>query len=63
MRLEISYVGNGKSRIYYVTEATAGRPRKGDAIKKSKKPFATGKNRQETINDYLAQIGFTPHNA
>jgi len=59
MRVEVSYEGVAKNRIYYATPATAGRPRKGMAIKKSKKPFATGKTRSEAIQNLLDLIGFT----
>ena len=62
MRLEVSYVGVAKNRVYFVTEAKQGRPRKETAITKSKKPFATGGTRDEAINAYKDLVGFTPHN-
>lgn len=63
MRIEVSYVGVAKNRVYYATPVTAGRPRKGAAITKSKKDFATGATRAEAIQNLLEKIGFVPHNA
>jgi hypothetical protein len=63
MRIELSYTGVAKNRVYFATEAKAGRPRKTKEIVKSKKVFATGSNRSEAISNYLAKVGFTPANA
>lgn len=60
MRVEVSYTGVAKNRVYFATEATAGRPRKTAAIVKSKKVFATGATRSEAITKYLDMVGFQP---
>lgn len=60
MRVEVSYVGVAKNRVYYATPATQGRPRKTDAIVKSKKVFATGSTRSEAIENLKDAVGFVP---
>lgn len=60
MRIELSYTGVAKNRVYYATEAKQGRPRKTAAITKSRKPFATGKTRTEAINGLLEMLGRAP---
>lgn len=60
MRIEISYEGVAKNRVYYATPLTQGRPRKTKAILKSKKPFATGSTRSEAIQNLLNEVGFVP---
>jgi len=58
VKLEIAYKGVGRNRTYYVTKATAGRPRHSDAIIKSKKMFATGATRSEAIANFMEMSGF-----
>jgi hypothetical protein len=60
VRIELSYTGVGRNRVYYATEAKAGRPRKSAAIVKSKKVFATGSTKDEAITNYLEMVGFQP---
>jgi hypothetical protein len=63
MRIELTYKGVAKNRVYYATPVKQGRPRKSEEIIKSRKPFATGKTRQEAISNLLEKVGFVPHNA
>lgn len=63
MRIELTYKGVAKNRVYYATPVTQGRPRKTEEIVKSKKPFATGSTREEAINNLLKEVEFVPHNA
>lgn len=58
MKIDLTWEGVAKNRVYYATPYSAGRPRKTLAIKKSKKPFATGKTRTEAIQNLLDLIGF-----
>jgi hypothetical protein len=60
LRVEVTYKGVARNRIYYATPATAGRPRKTDEILKSRKPFATGETRNEAVQNLLDLIGFVP---
>jgi hypothetical protein len=60
MRVEVSYVGVAKNRVYYATPATQGRPRKNAAITKSRKVFATGSTRSEAIENLKSAVGFVP---
>jgi len=61
MRIEISHNGKvGKHRIYYATSYSSGRPRRSDAIERSKKLFVTGNSRREVIEKYKEAVGFTP---
>ena len=60
MRIEVSYKGVAKNRVYFATEAKAGRPRKTAEIVKSKKVFATGATRNEAVNNLLEKVGFVP---
>lgn len=60
MRIETSYVGVARNRVYYATPVTAGRPRKSAAITKTKKVFATGATRSEAVQNLLDEIGFVP---
>ena len=62
MRIELSYRGVAKNRVYYATPVTQGRPRKTAEIIKSKKPFATGNTRQEAVQNLLNEVGFVPFN-
>ena len=62
MRIELTYKGVAKNRVYFATEAKAGRPRKTAEIVKSKKTFATGATRSEAISNYLSLVGFEPAN-
>jgi len=62
MRIEVTYKGVAKNRVYFATPATAGRPRKTREIIKSKKPFATGSTRSEAIKNLLDEVGFEPTN-
>lgn len=61
MRIELSWSGVASNRVYFATEAKQGRPRKTDAISKSRKPFATGATKQEAIDKFLDMVGFVPH--
>jgi len=63
MRIELTYKGVAKNRVYYATPVTQGRPRKTAEITKSRKPFATGATKQEAISNLLEKVGFVPHNA
>ena len=63
MRIEVSFKGVARNRVYFATEATAGRPRKTAEIVKSKKPFATGATRSEAISNLLEKVGFEPSNS
>ena len=63
MRIELSYTGVARNRVYFATEATAGRPRKTAGIVKSKKVFATGSTRTEAITNLLEKVNFTPANS
>lgn len=63
MRVEVTYKGVAKNRVYYATPVTQGRPRKTAEIIKSSKPFATGATRTEAIQNLLDLVGFVPHNA
>jgi hypothetical protein len=62
MRIELTHKGVAKNRVYFATEAKAGRPRKTKEIVKSKKVFATGKTRDEAIQNFLEATGFEPAN-
>jgi 3-isopropylmalate dehydratase small subunit len=62
MRIEVTFKGVAKNRVYYATPVTQGRPRKTAEIIKSKKPFATGSTRQEAVQSLLTLVGFVPHN-
>ena len=62
MRIEVTYKGVAKNRVYYATPVTQGRPRKTAEIIKSKKPFATGNTRQEAVQNLLNEVGFVPFN-
>ncbi len=62
MRIELSYRGVAKNRVYYATPVTQGRPRKTAEIIKSKKPFATGSTREEAVQNLLTEVGFVPFN-
>lgn len=63
MRIEVTYKGVAKNRVYYATPVTQGRPRKTAEIVKSRKPFATGSTKDEAVKNLLSEIGFIPHNA
>jgi hypothetical protein len=63
MRVELSYYGVGKNRVYYATPATQGRPRKSAKIVKSRKVFATGTTRSEAIENLKSAVGFVPSDA
>jgi hypothetical protein len=63
MRIEVTYKGVAKNRVYYATPVTQGRPRKTAEIVKSRKPFATGSTKDEAVKNLLSEIGFVPHNA
>ncbi len=62
MRIEVTYKGVAKNRVYYATPVTQGRPRKTVEIVKSKKPFATGSTRDEAVKNLLDVVGFVPFN-
>lgn len=62
MRIEVTYRGVAKNRVYYATPVTQGRPRKTAEIIKSKKPFATGSTRDEAIQNLLEKVNFVPFN-
>ncbi len=62
MRIELTFKGVAKNRVYYATPVTQGRPRKTAEIIKSKKPYATGSTRDEAIQNLLDIVGFVPHN-
>ena len=62
MRIELSHKGVAKNRVYFATEAKAGRPRKTAEIVKSKKTFATGSTRDAAISGLLEAVGFEPAN-
>lgn len=60
MRIELSYKGVGKNRRYFATPMTAGRPRKGAEIVKSRKVFVEAPTRDAAIQGLLDAIGFQP---
>ena len=62
MRIEVTYKGVAKNRVYFATPVTRGRPRKTAEIVKSRKPFATGSTKQEAVQNLLTKIGFVPAN-
>lgn len=62
MRIEVTYKGVAKNRVYYATPVTQGRPRKTAEIVKSRKPFATGSTSREAIQNLLDKVGFVPAN-
>jgi len=62
MRIELTYKGVAKNRVYFVTPVTQGRPRKSAEIVKSRKPFATGKTKDEAVRNLLDVVGFKPFN-
>ncbi len=62
MRIEVTYKGVAKNRVYYATPVTRGRPRKTAEIIKSNKPFATGATSREAVQNLLDMVGFVPAN-
>jgi len=62
MRIELTFRGVAKNRVYFATPVTQGRPRKTAEIIKSRKPFATGSTKQEAIQNLLDKVGFVPAN-
>lgn len=62
MRIEVTYKGVAKNRVYFATPVTQGRPRKSAEIVKSRKPFATGSTKNEAVQNLLTEVGFVPFN-
>jgi len=62
VRIELSHKGVARNRVYFATEAKAGRPRKTAEIVKSKKTFATGSTKTEAIAGLLNALDFKPAN-
>ena len=61
MKIEVSYYGVGRNRVYFATKAGAGRPRKHDKLDdSSKKEYVTGSSRKEAVDNFLDYINFSP---
>lgn len=62
MRIELSYEGVARNRVYFATPVTAGRPRKTERIVKTRKVYGEGTTRDEAIQNLLKAVDFKPAN-